>query len=101
MERPVRPDVLVKVQIPSGELLLSPSIDVVHRFSFFGAHILKYWNQETATMNNIMLKDEGVEFLVNECGLYVVDRPFMTFKEHEAHVAFAADTLDESEFGLD
>lgn len=96
----VRPDQLIRVPISNGELLLSPAYDVVHRFQRFGTAMLKYYDQERRVMCNVPLNEPAMEFLRNEVGLYVVDRPFMMESEHEAHVSHSADNLSDADFGL-
>lgn len=97
----IRPDTIVQVPIQDGQLMLSPAFDVLHYFKGFDTYILKYWGQDTQNMHNVMITNDGARFLLDRCGLYVVEREFMFRSEHDAHVAWQADQLDDHEWGLE
>jgi hypothetical protein len=85
-------------QVPTNEitLLLSPAFDVIHRFKYFGANILKYWDSETKGMLEIIMEEEAVNYLIDFAGLPVVDRPFMTHSEHEKWLDYKSESLEET-----
>lgn len=96
----VRKDVVHRVPIQNGELLLSPSYDVLHHFQPLGVWLLKYWNQDSHTMCDVMLEDKAAKFLIDTCGIMTVERTFCGEFEHEHIVEWQANMLDETNLGL-
>lgn len=96
----IRKDTLSKVPIQGGELILSPGYDVIHHFEPLGAMMLKYWNTEGNTMCNVMIQPSSGLFLMEHCGLSIVDRPFILASEHEALISWQAEQMTDRDFGL-
>ena len=93
-------DVIHRVPIDDGELLLSPAHDFLHHFQRNGAWILKYWNSqaEPPCFNNILMCQESAEFLIEHCDIEVLERQRMGSQEHEHYMRFCEDQLGELDF---
>lgn len=97
----VKPDLVHSVAIEGGELHLSPAYDVLHRWQRLGFNILRYWDVDNDKMCNIAVDDGGAEFLVQEIGLFAIDRTDIFEHEHEIYLSWQADTMTEADFGLE
>lgn len=97
----VKPDMLTRVPIQGGELVLSPGYDVVHYFPPLGAMMLKYWNTDNNGMSNVMVSIESGTALSEHCGLSVVTRPFILATEHEALLDWRSRELTDEAYGFD
>lgn len=93
----IRPDLMFNVPIDGGELHISPAYDVLHSFPPLKAYILKYWNEATGKMMDLHLHDHSAEWLVDKCGLLVLDRPFITAYEHDKLIGWKADQLKDGD----
>lgn len=97
----IRPDMLMKVPIQGGELVLSPGYDVVHYFPPLGAMMLKYWNTDNNGMSNVLMTVESGAALADHCGLSVISRQFILASEHESLVDWQAGQLKDGDFGFE
>lgn len=102
----VLPDKIHTVAIEDGELHLSPSYDVLHRWQSVGFNILRYWDMENSRLCNIAVDNGGAEFLMQAVGLFAVDREQppndgIFVHEHEIYLKWRADTMTEADFGLE
>lgn len=100
MSNYVRPDTLSRVPITGGELILSPGYDVLHHFEPLGAFMLKYWDTDKNNMSNVLLRGASALYLMVNCGLTVVERPFILASEHESLVQWQSDSITDADFGL-
>lgn len=107
MSEYVRKDVIYRVPIQNGEMYISPSHDFLHRFERISAWILKYVATDAENNQkvcNVPLTDFQASWLVENCGLEVVNRTFIGAEEHEHWLASqdSASSLEEQfgkEFG--
>ena len=92
----VVPDKIHQIAIEDGFLNLSASYDVLHRWSKIGFSMLKYYNCDVQppVMTNVPIDEAGAQFLIDKCGLGVVDRPTITDHEHEIYLAWSAAQLE-------
>ena len=97
----IRPDKIHLISIEDGELTLSPAYDVIHRWRRIGFNLLRYWDMENGKMCNIAVDDGGAEFLVQEVGLFAIERSDIFEHEHEIYLKWQVDTMTEADFGLD
>lgn len=102
----IKPDKIHTVPIEDGELHLSPAYDVLHRWQRLGFNILRYWDMNSGKMCNVALDDGGAEFLIQQVGLFAIDReagedPGIFEHEHEIYLKWQADTMTEADFGLE
>lgn len=100
VDRYIQPDRLTRVPIEGGELRLSAAFDVLHKFEPLGAYVLKYWDSDNGGMSNVMMTNSSAEFLVNQAGLMVVERKFITESENMALITWQANQLTDGDFGL-
>ena len=90
----VQPDKIHQIPMEDGTLDLCVSYDVLHRWERLGFTMLKYWDQPNHTMCNVPINEAGAQFLIDECGIGVVDRPTMGHHEHEIYLSWSADQLE-------
>ena len=90
----VHDDLLYKIPAGDRELLIAPSIDVIHRFEAIGASILKYFDSPAGKMCYIPLDEAAVAYLHDECDVHIVERSEITVSEHEAVVSYKVDHFD-------
>jgi hypothetical protein len=95
----VRADVVHRVPIQGGELLISPSMDFLHHFPN-GAWVLKYWDSENDPPRfcNVFMHEDSANYLVENCDVEVMPREFMGTAEHEQYLGWAATQLTELDF---
>lgn len=86
----IRPEVVYEVPTKAGELHISPEHDILHRWSKVGAHILKYIHngEEGISLKNIVLSQEGAQFLIDNCDIVICERDWMSTQEHEHWLEF-------------
>lgn len=99
----VRPDVIYRVPIIDGELMLSPSHDFVHHFKRNGAYILKYIDMESdpPCPKNIPVSEEHAFALRDNCQLEILEREYMGAQEFEHYMQFMDSQLDRLDFTVD
>ncbi len=99
----VRPDVIHRVPIKGGELLLSPSHDFLHHWRRNGAWMLKYVNMESdpPSFHNVILGEEAAQFLIQECGIEVCYREYMGTQEFNHYLQWQEMNLDQLDFEAD
>lgn len=93
----VRPDVLFRVPIIDGELLLSPSHDFIHHFERNGAYILKYIDMESdpPCPKNVPINEAGAFALRDTCQIEILEREFMGEQEYEHYLQFQSSRLED------
>lgn len=96
--RYIQPDMCFTVPIEGGHLLLSRSYDVLHHFAPLNAFILKYWNQETRAMCDVIMHPESAAFLIDKCGIGVLERDGISTTEHERLLEFQQGDLSALDF---
>lgn len=89
------PDILNEVGYEGGKFLFSEAYDVIHRFRFLGFSLLKYINGDTQTVSNVPLNDDQAGFLIEQVGLYAVERRTITQHEQEIYEFYQDSMLDD------
>lgn len=97
----VQPDILSRIPIEGGELLVSPAYDVIHEFKPLGAYMLKYWNPENNGCSNVLLDRENATKLAAQTGLLIVQRPFIIASEHKIYLDWQVEQFDQVFGGYD
>lgn len=92
----IRPDVVTKVPIEGGELVLSPAYDILHAFPPLGAYMLKYFKPDGTGMANVLLDRTNAEKLAHGAGLIVVERTFITASENEMLIEWQMEKFDQT-----
>ena len=96
----VHPDIVMNVSIEHGTLRLSRAYDLVHRFAWLNFHILKYFKEDNTGVANITVSPEGAQFLLDACGLYLLDRSEIGQHEYDLYLEYQGACLDEAAMGL-
>lgn len=96
----IRKDRLTSIPINGGELILSSGYDVIHLFNPLGKAMLKYWNQDSGGMSNVIMDMDNAVRLGHIADLSVVQRPFILASECEMIRNYEAENLNESDFDL-
>lgn len=102
----IKPDKIHLVPIEGGELHVSAAYDVLHRWQSVGFNILRYWDMENGRMCNVAVDNGGAEFLMQQCGLFSIDREQppndgIFEHEHKIYIQWKSDTLTDEDFGLE
>lgn len=102
----IKPDKIGLVPIEDGELHVSPAYDVIHRWRSLGFNLLRYWDMQNGKMCNVALDNAGAQFLMDQAGLFEIDREqepnnYIFVHEHELYLKWAAETMTEADFGLE
>ena len=94
----VQPDRMYRIPIIDGELHVSPSYDILHRFEPLGAWVLKYWNvdHDPPQFSNVPMSNEAALFLIEECGIQVCYRTFIGTEEHKHLLDWQTGQIDDS-----
>lgn len=92
------------VPTQAGELIISPSHDILHHWRKNGAWMLKYMDQQSegVQMKNVVLHQETAQWLIENCDLEVCERTFMSTDEFSHYTELVATQgLDHLDFEAD
>lgn len=99
----VKPNRYFNVPTQVGELVVSPSHDILHHWHRNGAWMLKYMDQgpEGVHMKNVVIHQEAAEWLITHCDLEVCERTFMSTDEHEHYLQLQEASMEALDFEVD
>lgn len=99
----IRPPRVYTVPSQAGELQISLEHDILHHWEKVGAWMLKYIEatEEGISLKNIVLAEEGARWLIDNCGVVVCERDWISTQEHEHWLEFQTMTLTDEMFGIE
>ena len=88
----IRPPRYYSVATQAGELVISPSHDILHTWKRNGAWMLKYiaQDEEGISLKNVVLHQRSAQWLIENCEGEVCERTFMSTDEHDNWIEFQA-----------